>query len=169
MTITKHVIFCVPSVIPAFSLPEFRPVIKTAEDHHLYHFPHLHTLLAESRVIMYLARQTLRCQSVYTPLRITPLSTMNASRRSTSTASVKTFSNQTKLPRLPVPDLEKSLEGYLKSLIPLLEQKVSDIISWLTVVWSAEPAKRGRKEEVVYTRLCVEGWTRHGVTREIKR
>ncbi|WWD20394.1 hypothetical protein CI109_104870 [Kwoniella shandongensis] len=34
----------------------------------------------------------------------------------------KTFSNQSKLPRLPVPDLEKSLEGYVKSLIPLLEQ-----------------------------------------------
>ena len=36
----------------------------------------------------------------------------------------KTFSNQPKLPRLPVPDLEKSLDGYLKSLIPVLEQKV---------------------------------------------
>ncbi|WVQ84423.1 hypothetical protein IAT38_006575 [Cryptococcus sp. DSM 104549] len=35
----------------------------------------------------------------------------------------KTFSNQDKLPRLPVPDLEKSLEGYLKSLPPLLEQR----------------------------------------------
>ncbi|WVR07972.1 hypothetical protein IAU60_005015 [Kwoniella sp. DSM 27419] len=34
----------------------------------------------------------------------------------------KTFSNQDKLPRLPVPDLEKSLEGYLKSLDPILEQ-----------------------------------------------
>nr|XP_018260190.1 carnitine acetyltransferase [Kwoniella dejecticola CBS 10117]OBR82348.1 carnitine acetyltransferase [Kwoniella dejecticola CBS 10117] len=34
----------------------------------------------------------------------------------------KTFSNQSKLPRLPVPDLEKSLEGYLKSLEPILEQ-----------------------------------------------
>ena len=39
----------------------------------------------------------------------------------------KTFSNQAKLPRLPVPDLDKSLEGYLKSLIPVLEQKVSSI------------------------------------------
>jgi carnitine O-acetyltransferase len=37
----------------------------------------------------------------------------------------KTFSNQSKLPRLPVPDLNKSLEAYLKSLIPLLEQKVA--------------------------------------------
>jgi carnitine O-acetyltransferase len=37
----------------------------------------------------------------------------------------KTFANQAKLPRLPVPDLDKSLEGYLKSLIPVLEQKVS--------------------------------------------
>jgi carnitine O-acetyltransferase len=36
----------------------------------------------------------------------------------------KTFSNQAKLPRLPVPDLETSLEGYLKSLVPVLEQKV---------------------------------------------
>lgn len=34
-----------------------------------------------------------------------------------------TFSNQDKLPRLPIPDLEKALEGYLKSLIPLIEQK----------------------------------------------
>nr|XP_019043447.1 carnitine acetyltransferase [Kwoniella bestiolae CBS 10118]OCF22377.1 carnitine acetyltransferase [Kwoniella bestiolae CBS 10118] len=34
----------------------------------------------------------------------------------------KTFSNQDRLPRLPVPDLEKSLEGYLKSLGPVLEQ-----------------------------------------------
>ncbi|WVQ66414.1 uncharacterized protein L199_004594 [Kwoniella botswanensis] len=34
----------------------------------------------------------------------------------------KTFSNQSKLPRLPVPDLEKSLEGYLKSLGPILGQ-----------------------------------------------
>ncbi|WVQ95947.1 hypothetical protein IAU59_003046 [Kwoniella sp. CBS 9459] len=34
----------------------------------------------------------------------------------------KTFSNQDKLPKLPVPDIEKSLEGYLKSLGPLLEQ-----------------------------------------------
>jgi hypothetical protein len=44
--------------------------------------------------------------------------------RAMSSAPVKTFANQDKLPRLPVPDLEKSLEGYLKSLIPLLEQKV---------------------------------------------
>ncbi|OCF34330.1 carnitine acetyltransferase [Kwoniella heveanensis BCC8398] len=34
----------------------------------------------------------------------------------------KTFSNQDKLPRLPVPDLETTLEGYLRSLGPLLEQ-----------------------------------------------
>lgn len=34
------------------------------------------------------------------------------------------FSNQDKLPRLPVPDLEKSLEAYVGSLVPLLEQKV---------------------------------------------
>lgn len=36
----------------------------------------------------------------------------------------KTFENQSKLPRLPVPDLEASLEGYLKSLGPVLEEKV---------------------------------------------
>ncbi|KAK4687387.1 hypothetical protein P7C73_g2745, partial [Tremellales sp. Uapishka_1] len=37
----------------------------------------------------------------------------------------KTFSNQAKLPRLPVPALETSLDGYLKSLVPVLEQKAS--------------------------------------------
>jgi carnitine O-acetyltransferase len=37
----------------------------------------------------------------------------------------KTFAFQDKLPRLPVPELEKSLEGYIKSLGPVLEQKVS--------------------------------------------
>ena len=35
-----------------------------------------------------------------------------------------TYSNQTKLPRLPIPDLEKSLESYVTSLVPILEQKV---------------------------------------------
>ncbi|KAL1412564.1 hypothetical protein Q8F55_000311 [Vanrija albida] len=35
----------------------------------------------------------------------------------------RTFEYQDKLPRLPVPDLEKSLEGYIKSIVPLLEQK----------------------------------------------
>ncbi|ORY34657.1 Choline/Carnitine o-acyltransferase-domain-containing protein [Naematelia encephala] len=35
----------------------------------------------------------------------------------------KTFSQQHRLPRLPVPDLEKSLEAYVKSLVPVLEQK----------------------------------------------
>ena len=39
----------------------------------------------------------------------------------------KTFSLQDSLPRLPIPDLEKSLEGYVKSLTPLLEQKVSQV------------------------------------------
>lgn len=37
-----------------------------------------------------------------------------------------TYSNQDRLPRLPVPSLEKSLEAYVKSLVPLLEQKVRD-------------------------------------------
>lgn len=36
----------------------------------------------------------------------------------------KTFAYQEKLPRLPVPDLEQSLQGYIKSLTPVLEQKV---------------------------------------------
>nr|XP_019009266.1 carnitine acetyltransferase [Kwoniella pini CBS 10737]OCF48047.1 carnitine acetyltransferase [Kwoniella pini CBS 10737] len=40
----------------------------------------------------------------------------------------KTFSNQSILPRLPIPDLEKSLEGYVKSLGPILEQTSSCII-----------------------------------------
>ena len=38
---------------------------------------------------------------------------------------VNTFVNQNKLPRLPIPDLEKSTQGYVKSLIPVLEQNVS--------------------------------------------
>lgn len=38
-----------------------------------------------------------------------------------------TYSNQGKLPRLPIPDLDKSLEAYVKSLVPLLEQKVSTV------------------------------------------
>lgn len=42
----------------------------------------------------------------------------------TGEKKISTMSNQTKLPRLPVPDLDKSMEGYLKSLIPVLEQKV---------------------------------------------
>lgn len=54
---------------------------------------------------------------------------MNATRSMATLASgeekVKTLSNQNKLPRLPVPDLDKSLQGYLKSVIPVLEQKVS--------------------------------------------
>lgn len=36
-----------------------------------------------------------------------------------------TFANQDKLPRLPIPELDKALEVYLKSLQPLLEQRVS--------------------------------------------
>lgn len=42
-----------------------------------------------------------------------------------SSSKPSTYSNQTRLPRLPIPELEKSLEAYVKSLVPLLEQKVS--------------------------------------------
>jgi len=56
---------------------------------------------------------------------------MNATRTMAGLATgekrVNTMSNQTKLPRLPVPDLDKSMEGYLKSLIPVLEQKVGSL------------------------------------------
>jgi carnitine O-acetyltransferase len=49
---------------------------------------------------------------------------MFATSRRRDASGAKTFSNQNKLPRLPVPDLEKSLEGYVRSLIPVLEQTV---------------------------------------------
>lgn len=56
----------------------------------------------------------------------------------------KTFAYQDKLPRLPVPDLEKSLEGYVKSLTPILEQKVScPWVSQLTAVRAACSFERG--------------------------
>jgi len=38
--------------------------------------------------------------------------------------STSTYANQSKVPRLPIPDLEGSMEAYVKSLVPLLEQKV---------------------------------------------
>jgi hypothetical protein len=47
------------------------------------------------------------------------------SRNETHEEQAKAFSNQSNLPRLPVPDLEQSLKGYLESLKPILEQKVS--------------------------------------------
>jgi hypothetical protein len=43
-------------------------------------------------------------------------------------AQPKTFANQALLPRLPIPELEQSLQGYLESLRPVLEQKVA---AWL--------------------------------------
>lgn len=45
-----------------------------------------------------------------------------------SNPNAKTFENQDKLPRLPVPPLEQSLQGYIKSLEPLVEQKVSSAV-----------------------------------------
>lgn len=85
-----------------------------------------------------------RIQSVHTPLRtlrttsffpvLAPahpasITARNVSRRMFAASTyrdnqLKTFENQSKLPRLPVPDLEASLEGYLQSLGPLLEEKV---------------------------------------------
>jgi carnitine O-acetyltransferase len=38
--------------------------------------------------------------------------------------STSTYANQSQIPRLPIPDLESSMESYVKSLVPLLEQKV---------------------------------------------
>ena len=93
-----------------------------------------------------LSRQTLN-NKLNSNLLVNPRGriTMNATRSMATLASgeekVKTLSNQNKLPRLPVPDLDKSLQGYLKSVIPVLEQKVSrkdDLAqgSRLTTVWS---------------------------------
>jgi len=42
-------------------------------------------------------------------------------------ATTGTYRFQSKIPRLPVPDLEKSMEAYVKSLVPLLEQKVGSV------------------------------------------
>lgn len=76
--------------------------------------------------------RTLRATSLFTvsaPTHPASITARNVSRRmfAASTYRInqpKTFENQSKLPRLPVPDLEASLEGYLKSLGPLLEEKV---------------------------------------------
>ena len=55
----------------------------------------------------------------------------------------KTFSNQGKLPRLPIPELDKSLEGYLKSLAPVLEQKVGFPVLLKILLCTAETSKYG--------------------------
>lgn len=44
-------------------------------------------------------------------------------RRCRGLATQKTFDNQSKLPRLPVPDLEATAERYKRSLLPLLNQQ----------------------------------------------
>ena len=50
----------------------------------------------------------------------------------------KTLANQDKLPMLPIPELEQTLQGYLKSLSPVLEQKVRSetLRQKLTAVWA---------------------------------
>src|ERR1700710_1398941 len=60
------------------------------------------------------------------------LHTARSLRRNLSTTSgtasshqPRTFENQAKLPRLPVPDLESTLDKYVTSLLPLIEQSVS--------------------------------------------
>jgi hypothetical protein len=79
----------------------------------------------------------------------------------------KTFSNQNKLPRLPVPDLEKSLEGYLKSLAPLLEQKVStDKLTVVAIILIFMPVRRldstqgNREAQALRPRLRRSRWSR---------
>lgn len=79
----------------------------------------------------------------------------------------KTFSNQNKLPRLPVPDLEKSLEGYLKSLAPLLEQKVStDEFAAVVPILTFVPVRRldsaqgNREAQALRPRFRRSRWSR---------
>jgi hypothetical protein len=70
---------------------------------------------SSSRAILQLAK----------PRRQTTLSLRLLSTKPTRhEATTSTYGNQSKVPRLPVPDLEKSMEAYVKSLVPLLEQKV---------------------------------------------
>ena len=71
----------------------------------------------------------IRLRQLVTKSRTAPLTHTPSTSQMFSTSSYrqdqpKTFSNQNKLPRLPIPELDKSLEGYLKSLAPVLEQKV---------------------------------------------
>lgn len=62
-----------------------------------------------------------------------PTPTVSITRSMLSTTSLRhkeatsTYANQSKVPRLPVPDLDKSMDAYVRSLVPLLEQKVCHI------------------------------------------
>ena len=73
----------------------------------------------------------------------------------------KTYALQPTLPRLPVPDLEKSMEQYLKSLIPVLEQKVSFLVLAGDRPCSSHPVRRRNSQErtkqtsTVHTRLYI--------------
>lgn len=73
----------------------------------------------------------------------------------------KTYSLQPTLPRLPVPDLEKSLEGYLKSLIPVLEQKVS-YLDLSKDIADGKYGASGVKKELEKRRLFIRDFTAPG-------
>lgn len=62
--------------------------------------------------------------------------------------STSTYANQSKIPRLPIPDLEKSMDTYVKSLVPLLEEKVISVYAMkLTVSIPAVTCKRRLRNE----------------------
>ena len=75
--------------------------------------------------------RSLRCSTSTNVRRVVPTHAVRNRRCFSSTltsAGPSTFSNQSKLPRLPVPDLEKTLSAYLKSLQPVVAQNVSSPI-----------------------------------------